>query len=65
VRAHDPEGNVVQRRPAESGSLLVGGIAYLLARAVGWEDEPEAVLAIVGIVSGTPLIVTFLVGLKR
>lgn len=58
-------GNILKRRPNEAATPVVGGVAYLIARAFGVEDEPEVVLSLLGIVAFTPTAVTWIVELVR
>jgi hypothetical protein len=63
MRAHDPEGNIAQRRPAETTTGVAGSIAILVC-AVFDITDPDVILAMAGVIAWLPVLVTFLVGLR-
>jgi ABC-type nitrate/sulfonate/bicarbonate transport system permease component len=62
VRAHDPEGNLVQRNPAETTTPVAMAVAVLIASWLGADESVIVPLAIV--LAFTPTAVKFLVGLR-
>jgi hypothetical protein len=63
MRAHDPEGNIVQRRPAEV-LTAAGGAAVVIAYFLGIDDTP-VILGLAAVLAGVPAAITFLVGLRK
>lgn len=64
MRAHDPEGNIIQRRPAETATPVAMAVALLVARLVG-VDDAETVGYIAIVVAFVPTAVAYLVGLRK
>lgn len=64
MRAHDPEGNIVQQNPAEIATPVAMAAAVLIAKIAG-VDEAETIGYIAILVSFVPTAIKFLVGLRR
>ena len=54
---------MVRRRPAESATLVVGAVAFLLGRAFGWDGDVQGAVTIV--VGAVPAGITWLVETLR
>lgn len=52
------------RRPAETAALSAAA-AVVLARLLGWADDPDAVAALVVVVGAVPGVVTAIVARRR
>lgn len=64
MRAHDPEGNVVQRNPAEVATPVAMAAAVLICKAAGVEDV-DTIGYVAILVAFVPTAIKFLVGLER
>jgi ABC-type nitrate/sulfonate/bicarbonate transport system permease component len=64
MRAHDPEGNILQRHPAEASTPPAMAVAGLLCKALGVEDV-DTIIYVAVLVAFVPTAVTFLVGLRQ
>jgi hypothetical protein len=62
MRAHDPEGNLIQRRPAETVTAA-GGAALVIGYFLGI-DDPAVILGLAAVVAAIPVAITWLVGLR-
>ena len=59
-----PTKTLLSRRPAESAALA-GAVAMLVARALGWADDPATVTALGVVIASMPAVVTGIVTRRR
>lgn len=63
MRAHDPEGNLVQQNPAEVATPVAMAAAVLICKLVG-VDDVDTIGYVAILVAFVPTAIKFLVSLK-
>lgn len=58
MEIYRPEGNVAQRRPAETWTPVAAAFALILGELVGFRDDADLVSAVTVVVSFVPALVT-------